>query len=334
VNNRVNLTADYFVRKTKNMLLNRSLPTENGITSTILDNIGNMTNKGIELALNTVNVQTRDFSWTTNLTFTKINNKVDKVFTSTGDIRYDAEIAASGFDSAIRIVEGQPMFQIYSYKVPGNFETAEQLASMPNPGGNAKIGDPIIEDFNKDRVINTDDLQPLGHALPDFTYGFTSTLRYKNVDLGVVLDGSYGASKVIVAARQGALIRTSENTLKIFYEDRYRPGETGHHMAYASTGVTGARHWNQSYFIRDASYMRIRNVTLGYNLPQNLGSKLNINDLRVTLGVQNVFTFTSYPLYNPQANTRSGNAGTAQFGVDNGTYPLARIYTIGLNFNF
>ncbi len=330
---RISLTADYFIRNTKNMLLNRSLPLENGISATIFDNIGNMTNKGIELSLNALIIKSKDWSWTTNLNFTKINNKVDKVFTSTGDIRYDADQSGSGFESALRIIEGMPMFQIYTYKVIGNFETQSQLDTYPKPG-NATIGDPMIENYKDDDVINTDDLQPMGHALPDFTYGATSTLRYKNFDLSIVIDGSHGASKIITAARQAALMRTAENTLKIFYDDRCRKGETGHYMAYASTGVTGARHWNQSYFVHDASFWRIRNITLGYNLPREISSKIKINDLRITLGVQNVYTFTSYPLFNPQANTKNGAAGSAQFGVDNGMYPLSRIYTVGLNFNF
>ncbi len=331
--NRINLSADYFVRKTKDMLLYRSLPLENGITSSLFDNIGNMTNKGVEIALNTVNVKTHDLTWTTNLTFTKIKNKVSDVFTSTGEIQYSAGTSASGFGSAIRIIEGHPMFEIYSYKVLGNFETQEQLDSYPR-ANNALIGDVMIEDYYEDGQINTDDLQPMGHVLPDFTYGLTSTLKFKNIDLTVVLDGNHGASKVVSCLRQAALMRTAENTLQAFYDDRYRQGEIGHHMAYASTTVTGARHWNMSYFIYDASYTRIKNVVLGYNLPERLCSKLMVNDLRFSIGVQNLHTFTDYPLYNPQANSYNGEAGTAQFGVDVGEYPLSRIYTVGVNLTF
>ena len=327
-NNRIGLTAEYFIRNTKNMLLNRSLPSENGITSSILDNIGNMTNKGVELSLNTMIVKTNDWSWSLNANFTKIKNKVGDVFTSTGDIRYQQD----GFGS-FRIVEGQPLFQIYSWKVIGNFETQEQLDTYAKPG-NAILGDVMIEDFNKDGIINDDDLQPLGCALPDFTYGINSTLRYKNFDLSIFMDGSHGASLFMMCTRNPALIRCAENTLRIFYEDRYRKGETGHNFAYASTGVTGYRHQNQSYFIRDASYLKIRNITLGYSLPSELCSKVKINDLRFTLSIQNVYTFTSYPLYNPQANSAGGSAGTAQFGVDNGNYPLSRIFSAGLSFTF
>lgn len=336
LDNRITLSADYFVRNTKNMLLYRGLPSENGITTQIFDNIGNMTNKGFELSLNTVNIQTKDFTWNTGFTFTKIKNKVDKVFTSTGYIPYNANnfLTSSGFESAIRIVEGQPMFDIYSYKVIGTFENEQQIAEMGNPGGNSKVGDPMIEDYKKDGVINGDDMQKVGNALPKFTYGITSNWKYKNVDLGVVLDGSYGASRIITAARNASLIRNQENTLQEFYDDRYRAGETGHHFGMAKVNITGMRHWNQSYYVRDASYLRIRNITLGYNMPERITSKIGINNLRLAFGVQNAFTFTSYPLYNPQANTHNGKSGVAQFGVDDGAYPLARVYSFSLNFNF
>ena len=292
-----------------------------------------MTNKGVELTLNTVNIKSKDFSWSSDITFTKVSNEVKKVFTSTGDIKLEAGTSGSGFESGIRITEGRPMFEIYAYKVLGNFETQEQLTTYPRPN-NAVIGDPMIEDYKKDKQINTDDLQPMGHALPDFTYGVSNTFRFKNIDLSVLIEGSHGASKIVTALRQAALMRSSENTIREFYDDRYVQGETGHHFAYASTGVTGARHWNMSYFIFDASYVRIKNIVLGYDLKESLTSKLKVESLRLTLGVQNLFTLTNYPLYNPQANNYEGAPGSAQFGVDMGQYPLPRIYTFGLNLTF
>lgn len=336
LDNRINFTADYFIRKTKDMLLNKAVPSENGIVTSIFDNIGNMTNKGLELALNTRNIETRDFAWSTTFTFTKVSNKVDKVFSASGYLPYRANnfLTSSGFESALRIVEGEPMFQIYSYNVIGTFESQEQLDNYANPGGTATVGDPIIEDVDNNGVINGNDMKCVGNALPDFTYGITSTWRYKDFDLNVILDGSQGASKIITAARNASLMRPQENTLKEFYEDRYRPGETGHHMAIPKVSVTGMRHYNQSYYVRDASYLRIRNITLGYNLPQPICKKMSIDNLRFTLSIQNVFTFTKYPLYNPQSNTHSGQSGTAQFGVDDGTYPLARTYSLGLNITF
>jgi TonB-linked SusC/RagA family outer membrane protein len=331
-NDRINLTADYFIRETDDMLLYRSLPLENGISSSLFDNIGNMTNKGFELALNTLNIKTKDLSWTTNLTVTKTKNEVGDVFTANGEIRYGVGFPGAG---TIRIIEGHPMFEIYSWKSIGNFETQEQLNSYPGYN-NPRIGDPMVEDYKVDGVINDDDMQLMGHILPDYVFGLTSTLRYKNFDLSVILNGEQGASKVVTALRQAALLRTQENTLRSFYDSRYIAGEprSGLDLAFASTQYSGPRHSNVSYFIYDASYIRIKNVVLGYNIPGNIYSRAGIRDLRITLGVQNLHTFTKYPLYNPEANSNEGSSGTAQFGVDNGVYPLSRIYTVGLNLSF
>ena len=151
----------------------------------------------------------------------------------------------------------------------------------------------------------------------------------------MLLDGSFGASSIITGARQGALLHNSANTLTEWYDKRYtgNNGE-GATMGCPQVNVTGPRHWNVDYFVVDADFLRIKDITLGYNLPQKACDKIGLDNLRFTFGVQNAYTFTDYPLYNPQANTKGGNAGTAQFGVDNGSYPLARVYTLGINLNF
>jgi hypothetical protein len=227
------------------------------------------------------------------------------------------------------------MFEIYSWKSIGNFETQEQLETYPGYN-KPRIGDPMVEDYKADGVINDDDMQLMGHILPDYVFGLTSTFRYKNFDLNIILNGEQGASKVVTALRQAALLRTQENTLRSFYDSRYIAGEprSGLDLAFASTQYSGPRHSNVSYFIYDASFVRIKNVVLGYNVPENIYSRAGISDLRITLGVQNLHTFTKYPLYNPEANSNEGNSGTAQFGVDNGVYPLSRVYTVGLNLSF
>jgi len=331
-NNRINLTADYFIRNTKDMLLYRNLPLENGIASNIFANLGNMTNKGIELSLTTVNLQSKNLSWTTNLTFTKINNKVKNVFTQTGTIGY----AVGPFANAMRIIEGQSMFQLYTYKVIGIFESQNQVDNYPR-ANNAVIGDPILEDYNNDGIINSDDYQHVGNVLPDFTYGLSSMLKFKNFDLNIVVDGSHGASQAIPILREGSLMLPIEsNMLKSIWEERYIPGGKSNSARWgmSKVSVTGARHFNNSYFVYDASFTRIRNLVVGYSFPASFSDRLKISGLRLTAGVQNLYTFTDYPMWNPESNLNNGEPGTAQFGVDYGEYPLSRTYTIGINLNF
>src|SRR5690606_38721491 len=170
-------------------LLRRPLPSENGISGSIMDNIGDMTNRGIELALTTTNVRKTNFTWTTNWIFNRIWNKATAIHTADGILRM-----GSGEFDVVWIIEGQEMFQLYGYKTLGVFQTEEQLQRYPRPR-NAKIGDPILEDVDGDNDITTNDLQRLGSALPNFTFGFNNTFTYKNFDLNIIVDGSQGASK-------------------------------------------------------------------------------------------------------------------------------------------
>ena len=324
LNNRIEMTADFFVRNTKDMILNRPLPTENGISASMLDNIGDMTNKGIELMLTTTNVKTNQFVWTTNWIFNKVWNKATKIYANNGIIRL-----SSGVSNAIWIIEGEEMFQLYTYKMLGVFKTAEELNKYPKPTGNSKIGDPIIDDYNKDGVINSEDYQKTGHALPNFTFGWTNTLKYRNFDLNIVIDGSQGASKFLPSLRNQSWVSPDEgNIMKYMYD---RAGEV---YGAPNLDYTGNRLTQNSYYVFDASYVRIKNVTLGYQIPQSVCNRMLINALRFSFGIQNLHTFTTYPWFNPQANFYNGGAGSAQFGVDQGSYPLATSYTLGINLTF
>jgi TonB-linked SusC/RagA family outer membrane protein len=321
--NRVQLASDFYVRNTKDMLLQRPLPTENGISSTIMDNIGDLTNKGIELALTTVNIKTSNFTWTTNWIFNKVWNKATAIHTKDGIIRL-----GSGAYDMVWIVEGEEMFQIYGYKNIGVFKTDEQLTQHPRPRG-SKIGDPIYLDVNKDGELNSDDYVKLGHGLPKYTFGWSNTFNYKNLDLSFVLDGSQGASKYVPAFRNQNWISPIEGNLSKYIYDR-----AGTVYGASNLDYTGNRLERCSYDVFDASYVRIKYLTIGYNLPESICNSMSISRLRLSVSVQNLHTFTSYPWYSPQANFYNGAAGGAQFGVDYGSYPLATSYTFGINLTF
>ena len=322
LNNRIQLVSDFFIRNTKDMILARPLPAENGFSASMLDNIGNMTNKGIELLLTTTNVKSNDFLWTTNWIFNKVWNKATKIYAPDGILRF-----SDGIFNSIYIVEGEEMFQFYAYKMLGVFKTEEDLAKYPSAG--LIIGDPIIEDLNRDGIINSDDFQNVGHALPKFTFGLSNTFNYKNFDLNIVIDGSYGASlSNVVILNQNWVMPNQGNLMRYIYDRR------GDVYGSPTIAVRGNRVGQHSYYFFDASYARIKNVTLGYQIPSSICDKMNINALRLSFGIQNLYTFTNYPYYNPQANLNQGSAGTAQFGVDHGTYPLATTYTLGINLTF
>jgi TonB-linked SusC/RagA family outer membrane protein len=321
--NRIQLASDFYVRNTKDMLLQRPLPTENGIASSIMDNIGDLTNTGIELALTTINIKSGDFIWTTNWIFNKVWNKATAIHTEDGIIRL-----GSGAYDMVWIVEGEEMFQIWGYKAIGVFETEQQLSQYPRPRG-SKIGDPIYEEVKKDLVLNSDDYQKLGDGLPNFTFGWSNTLSYKNWEMSFILDGSQGASKYIPAFRNQSWISPIEGNLSKYIYDR-----AGEVYGAPNLDYSGNRIERNSYHVFDASYVRIKNLTIGYNLPDRICNSLRVDRLRLILSAQNLHTFTSYPWYSPQANYYEGAAGVAQFGVDYGSYPLATSYTFGINLTF
>jgi TonB-linked SusC/RagA family outer membrane protein len=322
-NGRIQLVADYYIKNTRDMLLSRPLPSENGIASSIMDNIGNMTNKGFEFSLTTENIRSGDFGWTTNWIFNKVRNKVTAIHTSDGILRL-----GSGEYDMVWIVKGQEMFQLYGYKMLGVFENEAQLQQYPRPR-NAKLGDPIQEDVDKDGVINTNDLQKVGKALPDFTFGWNNTFTYGDFDLNIVVDGSQGASKYLPLLRNQSWVSPIEGNISQFiYEG------AGTVYGAANLDYTGNRLTQNSYHVFDASFVRIKSLALGYRLPGSLTSRMAVEDIRLSFSVQNLYTFTSYPWYNPQANYFGGSAGTAQYGVDYGGVPLSRTFALGINLTF
>ena len=322
--NRIEMVADWYVRNTTDLILDRPLPAENGLTTSMLDNIGNMTNKGIELMLTTTNVQQKDFVWTTNWIFNKVWNKATKIHTANGIIYMDG----GGRFDAIWIKEGEEMFQIYAYKVLGVFKTQEDLTKYPRPS-NSQIGDPIIEDVDGNGIINFEDLQCVGKGLPKFTFGWTNTITYKNFDLNVVVDGSQGASKFSLAIRNQCTLQPNDINLSKYVYDR-----AGELYGIPTSNPTGYRQQQMSYYVFDASYVRIKNATIGYSIPSAICNRMNIAALRLSFGMQNLHTFTKYPWYSPQANFYNGEPGKSQFGVDTGSYPLATSYNLGINLTF
>lgn len=322
LNDRVQLSSNLYVRNTEDLLLNRPLPAENGIATSIMDNIGSMTNKGIELALTTTNVRKGDFSWTTNWIFNKVWNKVNEIHTESGILRL-----SSGDYNMIWIIEGEEMFQIYGYKTIGVFKNAEQLTEYPTPRG-SKIGDPIYDEVVDDKVLNSDDYQKLGSALPSFTFGWSNAIRFKNWELNLVIDGSQGASKYVPAFRNQSWVSPIEGNVASYIYDR-----AGKVYGQPNLDYTGNRLEASSYHVFDASYVRIKNLALAYNLPQAFCDAMSITGLRLVLSAQDLHTFTSYPWFNPQANYFMGGAGSA-FGVDYGGYPLSKTYSFGINLTF
>ena len=362
-NNRLEFIIDAYLKKTDNLLMQASLP--DYVTSIISSpwvNAGAIENKGFEWTLNTVNISTRDFSWRTGFTFSLNRNKVTKLYTKTSSIT-----GKIGADTYTNTVVGQPVGQFYGYNVIGMFKEADDfyvkdkngdfmlddnfnriLVAIPE-GKTIKeneiwYGDYIFEDVNKDGVINESDRKFIGNPEPKFTYGFNTTLTYKDFDFNLSLVGVHG-NKVFNYLRQVYTdpMRNSNllmETTRLANVGLIDPdgGHTFENMHVINSDARICRialdnsnnnNRMSSYFVEDGSYLRVKNISLGYTFPKQLIKRASIENLRLYFNVQNPFTFTRYKGFDPEIGAYNYNVLTR--GIDYARYPSQVIYTFGLN---
>lgn len=320
--NRVDLTFDYFVKQTRDMLVELPLPSGTGYNA-ILSNIGSMENRGIELFLSGNVVQGKKFGWTSSINFTRIRNKV----TDLGDIKNIITGNAANIGNVAIITEGQPAFTYYGYRVTGIFKDAAEVANSAQKS--SKPGYPIFEDINKDGVINTSDQQIIGNPFPDFTYGWRNELNYGNVGLNFLFQGQKGGDVLngnILESMYPSNYR--RNMLRVTVEDRWTPENTDAKWPSAVEPTSYGGGKVNTLALQDASYLRLKYVQLNYNVP--LRSTKAIRQLQVYLSAQNLFTISKYIGYDPEANA----LGTSSARVDLNTYPLARVWGAGINVSF
>ncbi|QOG01360.1 TonB-dependent receptor [Flavobacterium sp. MDT1-60] len=368
LDNRIELVADVYYKKTNNLLLQLPLPayvgtTGQGSTSAPWVNIGSLENKGLELTLNTLNMDRKDFTWRSNFNMSMNRSKVLALNTETGILNKSLQ---QGSDVTIvtRTAVDQAIGQFYGYKVIGRFEKAtdfyyKDAAGTVKPtalpegmaiGENGVwIGDYIFKDINNDGVINEKDRDYIGNPNPDITFGFTNSFTFKGFDVSILLTGSYGndvanyqrrwlenprentnlLSSALGYAQLGLIDPTGPNdyrNVQIVGGDPYMP------RIAASSAASASNYRFSDRFIEDASYVRVKNISIGYNLPKSLYSKYGISNIKVYSNAQNVLTFTKYKGYDPEVG--SLNQDALLTGIDNGRYPSAMVTTLGLNVNF
>jgi TonB-linked SusC/RagA family outer membrane protein len=328
---RIYLTVDAYRRTTSDLLLSRSVPSVLGFATNILSNIGEVRNDGLEFALRTRNY-TGKFKWTTemNIAFTK--NRVISLADDGAFVGYDA---AFGYTNSIRVVPGEAISSFYGYRQIGVYLDAADVAASPKwASGGSNPGDIKYEDINGDGKIDASDITNIGSPLPKFTYGMTNRFTYMGVELSVLLQGSYG-NKILNAADRYTNYYNGSFNVRTNALNRWRSaGDPGDGMTPravnpnpSSVAVVSTRN------IFDGSFLRIRNVTLGYSLPTSWIKKAKIGSARIYVAAENLFTFTDYFGYNPEINVWAGS-NQPRYGVDQGTYPVARSFSLGLNVGF
>ncbi len=330
-NNRVSLTADYYNKRTNDLLLTTPIPFTSGFETTVL-NIGNISNWGIDLDLRTVNIQSA-LTWTSSLNFSLNRNTITRLNSESEDIIVN---------NVILLREGLSIGTFYGYEFMGIFQTDHDAATNPvlvgqEPGSpyaasRARAGDRQYKDQNGDGKIDAEDRTTLGTAVPKFTIGFTNTLQYKNFDLSIFLHGSYGNKMANLNNLDLLNFNGQNNVLKEAALDRWTPTNPSNKYPRAVAAGNLDQGLISSAIIEDASFIRVRNISLGYNLPNAWLSKLHMSNLKVFVSGSNLFTFTKYTGFDPEANTYGQS--TTLVGIDQGGYPQARIFQFGLNATF
>ena len=323
--NRLNVTLDAYYKKTSDLLL--QVPVE-GVTgyATSLRNVGSVTNKGVELEVAAVLIDSKDWKWNVNANIAHNKNEVTSLGSATSIIPSIGG-ATLGYISPLIVTVGEPLGTFYGYQFAGIVQSKEQAATLtPQTINTLEPGNPYYEDVNGDGVVNTEDQTTLGNAQPKFTYGLNTTLRYKQFDLLIAIAGSYGNKLYNGLATRLTKGSTYYNSLAVV-ADRWTPTHPSNEIQKASNDLTVV---SDSRYVEDASFLRVKNIQLGYTLPVPQITK--DARLRLYLSLQNFFTITDYSGYDPEGgrNGASEQSGIYQ-GIDMATYPTAKTLQLGIN---
>lgn len=325
---RVNVTLDAYVKNTNDMLVPQSVPVTSGYSDIYVPyiNAGKIQNKGIELVVNTKNIKKEKFSWTSDFVFSMNRNKVI-------DLNGDAPLITGGLGlnlNAARIQEGYPINVFYGFVQNGIFQTQTEIDNHAvqvqgtSSSNSTSPGDIKFKDLNNDGLITDADRTFIGNPNPNFSASLNNTISYGNLSLSVYLQGVNGNDIFNVTKLQGESMSITTNQSAAVLNRWTAPG-TSNTIPRAVYGDPNNNNRGSSRYIEDGSYMRIKNVTLSYNIPVNLLSKKIFDYAKIYMSGQNLFTFTKYTGFDPEVPTN---------GIDNNIYPLTRTLSLGLNVGF
>ncbi len=320
-------SVEYFNSTTSDLLLAVQVPAALGFTNA-LTNIGEVVNKGLEVSITSRNT-TGKLRWTTDINFATIDNEVTKLGPSGGDI---LSSGGAGNRHITRI--GESIGSFYGYMTDGIYQNQAEIdgSGIVDQIATPRPGDFKWVDINGDGLINPDDRTIVGNYLPDFTYGMTNTFSYDNFSFSFLIQGVQGAEVLNLTRRHMGNGEANYNSYRDWV-NRWRseadPGNGEIPRANRQTGNSNNRPSN--YQVEDASYIRLRNVTLSYTFPEgSIGNVLS--GMRLYVSGTNLVTITDYLGYNPEVNNIEDDVNVQ--GEDYGAYPLSRVFTFGVNATF
>lgn len=336
LNGRLGATFDIYQKQTTDLLLFTPIPTTSGFSG-YLSNIGSLRNWGFEAVLSSRNL-TGAFTWQTDFNFSLNRNEITKL-SSDNDIFVPGVLQVPAGWSILRV--GQPIGTFFGLVSDGIFQSDEEAATSPHlKAQNPKAGDRKYKDLNgrdaqgrltgqPDGVIDEADRTIIGDANPDFTWGMTNSFTWKNFDLSIFVQGVHGIDIVNAYLFEIGSLNAETNVLREFYNNRWTPQNPGNEYPKINPAERNVFSDGQ---VEDGSFIRIKNITLGYALPASLLQRARMSRLRIYASVNNLLTFTKYRGYDPEVNA-FGQSNLLQ-GIDYGGYPLARTIIGGVQVGF
>ena len=304
---RLTFTADYFYKTTKDLLISITPVAETGISSTTI-NAGRVLNTGLELEASWRD-NIGDFNYSVSANFSTLNNRVTYLDPSVSRIESDRGQFAT-FRNAFEV--GYPIWYFRGYQYDGvDHET----------------GEPIYHDFNGDGTVNDEDRTYIGKGIPDYTYGITVNLSYKGFDFLLFGTGVGGNDIFSILYRAD---RPFHNSLAYYYENAWTPDNKDATMPAPSAVASSEMFWSSSAQVFNGAYFKIKQIQLGYTIPENITKRFAVSRLRVYASLDDYFTITSYPGLDPE----TASSGTSNMGVDMGSYPTSKKLVFGVNLTF
>jgi TonB-linked SusC/RagA family outer membrane protein len=364
LNNRISIEADYYVKNTSNLNMIQSLPMymgTNGVGSVRapLVNAGALKTKGWSITLNTINLSKRDFRWETSLNISQFKTNIESL---NSDKAFFERTSWWLNNWTQRSAVGMEPWLFRGYIEEGLFQSLDEISKSAVPVDNQGarlpideqnglwVGDVKYKDINGDMKIDVNDMTYIGNPWPKLFGGITNSFGYKAFDLSILITGTYGNDiyNYLAAVNSNPnninisrnLLRNTMNYAKMSVDGSGNPvlANPGTNVARISYGPNGNYSRPTSKWVEDGSFIRLKNISLSYNLPESLISKQKIvRGIRATVGAQNVFTLTSYSGFDPEVGAyvgRDASASNQAIGLDFGRYPLTRSYTFTIGVNF
>jgi TonB-linked SusC/RagA family outer membrane protein len=322
--NRVEIIADYYVKRADGMLLPALLPSTAGSLNPPFVNIGEIENRGFELSLNTANLSGK-FKWNTSLNYSINTNEVISLGSNGNLIGLIQRLPVT------RTEEGRSISQFYGYVMEKVFESQAEVAESPFQSNDTRAGDIKFKDINEDGVINDLDQTFIGNPLPDYTINMTNDFSFKGFDLNVFFQGVFG-NEILNLVRRDLEGMAGLSNQAAAVQDRWTTLNTVTDVPRPTGSDPNDNRRISTRFIEDGSFIRLKNITLAYNFPRHLLRSAKIQNLRIYASAQNLFTWTDYSGYDPEVG--SFNQNPLINGVENGRYPISKSYTFGLSVKF